>query len=190
MTRTWMALGLLGFVAGCSGAIAPPIGGDGGADGATSDSGPDVATTCPSTTLGQSIYGACIDSIHVVEEQGGFGPPPPQGSECSYPGSVYDLKMATGGETSDVCMDPGGQQPYTRIQGTRTLLPAQLADVVAALKNVRVVSSNGCMADGPTLTLTVGAQGVDTVFGDSKVSACAGTPVDGIAAVLATLRVK
>jgi hypothetical protein len=190
MTRTWMALGLLGFVAGCSGAIAPPITGDGGTDGATSDSGPDVAVTCQSKTLGQSIYGSCFDSIHVVEEQGGFGPPPPQGSECSFPGSVYDLKLATGVETADVCLDPGGQQPYVRTQGTRTLLPAQLADVVTALKNVKVVSSNGCMSDGPTLTLTVGAQGVDTVFGDSKVSACAGTPVEGIDAVLATLRVK
>ena len=61
---------------------------------------------------------------------------------------------------------------------------------MSALKNVKVVDTAGCVSDGPTLTLTVTAQGKDTVFGDSKISGCAGTPVDGIGAVLTALQAK
>lgn len=193
MTRTWMALGLVGFVTGCSGAIAPPIGGgDSGTDGAVNDSGgPDVFVACPSTTIGQSIYGTCIDSIRVFDESGGgFGPPPPQGSECSFPGSTYVYTLATGAETANICTDPGNQQPYKQTQSARTLSPAAQSGVLAALKNVKVTSSAGCVSDGPTLTLTVTAKGVDTVFGDSKISACQGTPVDGIAGVTTALQAK
>lgn len=192
MTRTWTALGLVGFVAGCSGAIAPPIGGgDSGTDGATNDSGgPDVLVACPGATIGQSIYGTCIDSIRLLDERGGFGPPPPQGSECSFPGSTYVYTLATGAETADICTDPGNQQPYKLTQIARTLSPPAQSGVVAALKNVKVASSAGCVSDGPTLTLTVTAIGVDTVYGDSKISGCQGTPVDGIAGVTTALQAK
>ncbi|HEX7600058.1 MAG TPA: hypothetical protein VF316_00565 [Polyangiaceae bacterium] len=164
MTRAWMGLASMALIAGCSGA---------------------VATTCPSKTVGESPYGACFDRIHVHAYRGGaFNPPPPQGSTCSDPGSTYDMALATGEETYDACTDPGGQLPFQRTQGVRTLSSAARSGVVAALKGVRVLASNNCANDGPVANLTVTAQGVDTVYG------CYGTPVDGIAGVVTSLEAQ
>lgn len=188
--KTLATLALLGVVA-CGGSTTTINTDDGGADSATdAGGGGDSGTTCPGTSLGKSIYGSCFDAITLTHNQGGFGPPVPQGSECTIVGDVYDLDLKSGAFKRESCVNPGYPQPYKKTTVTATFAPGALAGVVSALKSVVVTSNGGCVADGPTLMLDVKASGKSVRFGDSKLSACMGTPVDGLDGLETALQAK
>ncbi|CAN5799509.1 hypothetical protein BH09MYX1_BH09MYX1_51260 [soil metagenome] len=196
-TLSALALTLSSFAfGGCGGSVADAIDSGSGVDSGGSDatdSGPGTdggGGACPSTTLGKSIYGSCFDGIVVNDISSGFGPPPPQGSECNEQGDVYELDLKSGKRTRTSCITSGQNQPYKKVVQTSTLTPTSIDAVVTALKAVVVASDTGCVSDGPTLTLTVKSSGKDVTYGDDKVSACSGIPVTGIQGVISALQVK
>ncbi len=190
-----LILGLAVGLVACGGTVANEIdsGTDsgGGGDSAT-DGGPgsDGGGPCPSTEIGKSIYGSCFGGITVNKFSSGFGPPPPQGSECSVLGDTWVLDLVTGKLDRTTCTSPGANQPNKQTKTSSTMTPASLDGVKSALKNVVVVNDAACVSDGPTLTMVVRANGKDVGYGDSKVSACFGTPVTGIDGVVTALLVK
>lgn len=192
--RSLVALGLGVMLFACGGTVAGEIDSgidSGGGDSAT-DGGPgsDGGGVCPSTELGKSIYGPCFLGITVNKFSSGFGPPPPQGSECGTLGDTWVLDLASAKLERTNCSSPGPNQPNKQTKTTSTMTPASIDGVKSALKNVVVVSDASCVSDGPTLTMVVRSSGKDVGFGDSKVSACFGTPVTGIDGVVTALLVK
>jgi hypothetical protein len=178
----------------CGGTVAGGIDAaatDSGVDSAVEGGGSDAGGTCPNVDESKTIYGPCFQRITVVKYDSGFGPPPPQGSECNTIGDTWDLDLTSGKLDRTSCTSLGPNQPNKASKVSSTMLAGALAGVKTALQNVIVVGDTGCISDGPTLTLTVHTTtNKNVIYGDSKVSACMGTPVTGIDGVVTALMAK
>ena len=147
---------LLLSLAACGGSVAPASDAGTGTDTGATDSG---VGECPVKTPGKNIWDVtpadCLQGIILEDHGGGFVPPPPAGSDCNL-GAKYTLTVASRDLQWERCVFAPNNQPWKLDKGQRTITPAELASVAAAMKQVTVAGAGTtCGADKQTLTVTV-----------------------------------
>jgi hypothetical protein len=163
---------LAGAFLGCGGLVSTP--GDSSADPGstaspdasppphptTGDAGRDAstdATTTADADVGNPIWPSNAQALIADSPGGGFTPTPPPGSSCAYGKQRYTLQVATGAFSFERCV-PGAtfSDPLTLVTGARTLTPAEIATIDAAMNALTPPKDvSTCGADKPTYKVTV-----------------------------------
>jgi hypothetical protein len=174
----------------CGGSVADGIDAatDAKSDGTSSDAGIDQTPIfeCPAKTPGTQLYGLCLKTLLIVDEGGGFAPPPPQGSKCAMGFQSHFLDLTTRAVHDEVCVSSSPNVPYDLVKTDRILTAQQLVAVEDALKAARVAAPGNCGADKSVVKLTVSGGGQKVTYTDAFYS-CQGTPpyADGLDGILA-----
>ncbi len=190
MRTALLSLLLLAPVLACGGSVADGIDAatDAKADGPPADAGFDTTPIfeCPAKTPGTQLYGLCLDRITIVDEGGGFAPPPPQGSKCKMGYQSHDLDLKTRAVHDEVCASSSPNVPYDLVKTDRVLSTQELTAVEDALKKAKVAPPGNCGADKSVVKLTAHGSGQTVVYTDVFYS-CQGTPpyADGLDGILA-----
>lgn len=174
------------LLAACGGQLSTPIDSGAPADG----SGTDSPNACSAETRpGQSVLVACVTKASIHSDGGGFGPPPPPGSNCHGEATIT-LELATSNldwATCSIANDP--KTPWTLTTGHRTLSATEASSAVASMRKIVVSSGGSCGADKPTETFTVTLPAATQQYTDSFYS-CQGAGkiyVDNIDQAFGTL---
>jgi hypothetical protein len=113
---------------------------------------------------------------------GGFGPPPPAGSNCRMGAAKYTFNVATSTLTWERCAWTNASTPMRSETGSRVVSDAHVGKINDAANAVIVSKTRICGADKPFLTLSVSAGSSTKKYTDSFYSCNGGssTYVDGI----------
>lgn len=133
------------------------------------------------------------DRAQLVAETlgGGFTPPAPAGSTCTIGAAKYTLDLASRKLAWEVCSFTDWSTPLSPVRGERTIAPSELADVDAAMRAVKVTTSDICGADKPVYNIRVTSAAKGTVEYTDSFYACLGgdrTYVDNIGGVFGAFR--
>ena len=136
-----LVAGLIGFAVACSGTIAGPYGGDGGASDGSS------GTDGPSDGGAGDLFPSDTTKI-VITEKGGFGARGPDGSTCTQADLTYTITLPSRALAWKVCETRDGG-PYAFTTGQTTLSEADFAPIAQALHGLRRATKTACGADKP-----------------------------------------
>jgi hypothetical protein len=116
--------------------------------------------------FGERVVTPCTTQV-VLEDQGnGFRPQPPEGSTCRGEES-FSVDLESGDFAWQLC-EFSPSAPWQRSEGSRVLSESELDALQGALRDVTVARVNeGCGADKPTLTISVGDGEGEQTYTDS-----------------------
>jgi hypothetical protein len=170
---------LAGAFVGCSGGLSSTPG-DTTSDAASADTSTATDATADARIDGagldaatdataSGIWPADAESVVADSPGGGFTPTPPPGSACAYGAEHYTVDIKTSAFTFARCA--AGTTPSDPLQlltGNRTLTPAQLATVDAAMKQLTPPKDpKACGADKGVYTVTVKTPRDELTYYDS-----------------------
>ena len=108
-------------------------------------------------------------STFALTSSGGFVAPPPPDAGCTGPSTTYDFSATARTLSEHGCTFEGGTDHLVNLN------QSGVDSVIAAVSSLRTTCHEGCGADAPERSLTIGAAGAETVYTSDFYAACSGT---------------
>jgi hypothetical protein len=117
------------------------------------------------TEQGRSVYTSDVTRITLDDLGGGYGPPPPPGSQCTVGQAHYELAVADRTLAWDMCRLQG-TGIYASDAGNRSIDDGEWTMLGPQLRQLVVDGHNGCGADKPEVELVVTTGAGALTYGD------------------------
>lgn len=152
---------LLGAAGGCN-RTSDDTSPDSGSDAGLPDSGSDAGCS-------ERGVWTTASSTFTLTSSGGFVAPPPPDAGCTMTGTTYQFSATVRTVSQHGCTFEGATDHLVNLN------QSGVDSVIAAVSSLRTTCHQGCGADAPERSLTIGAAGVETVYASDFYAACSGT---------------